>query len=377
MNLRVGIEVVPSQANVRDQRGAPDTVPTERRVVAGHVQGIPTGENRTEAGGWQGWGATAQLLLSAPASEQVVLVREVVVPPDVPLAEVLVARCLVRVVPRQAIVQRIRVCVLELPGDRVEPRLRDGLVGEWRPRIGDVPCSCERIVDRVRDLVEVAPPHCRGRNGSHESRCLADVRQLQVAEEEGPVPLDRAADGEAVLLATELCLLPRREVRFGIHGLVAHEVEARAMDLVRAGLDRQRHDPRGRLAVFSRETIRDHLELRHGVNRRLHRLLLSALRGDGLVVVVHTVDHEVDFRTALAADGNALSTRHDRAGRNHRQLQVVASVEGKVYDLAVLDHRAGRTLGRLQQRCRGLDFDDLRDRANLERDIQLAHVTDR
>ena len=299
------------------------------------------------------------------------------VPPDIPLAEILVIGCLVGVIPRQAIVLRVRVSVLEHPSDRIEPRLRNSLIGEWRPRIGDFPSGREWIVNRVRDLIEVTLPHPRGRNGPHERRCLADVCHFQVTEEEGLVALDRTADGEAVLLASELRLLARREVRLGIHGLVAHEVEARAMNLVRAGLDRQRHDPRGRLAVLGGETVRDDLELRHGVNRRLHRLLLSALRGDRLVVVVHAVDHEVDFRAALAADGDALPARHDRAGRNHGQLQVIAPIERKVHDLAVFDHGAGRALGSLQQRGRSLDFDDFRDRADLERDVQLAHVADR
>ena len=378
MDFGIRVEIVPAEPEIRDQRRRPDPVPAEGRVVAGHVQRIAAREKGAEIRrSRKRWRASAKLLLSAPAREQVVLVAQVVVPADVPLAEILVARRLKRVVSYQVVVQRVGIEVLGGPRDRIEPRRWNDLVRERLPSVRDGPVRIERIVDRVRDLRKIALAHQRRRNRSHEGRRLADIGQLEVAEEERLVPLDGPAHGETVLLAAELRLLAGREVGLGVHALVAHEVETRAVDIVRAGLDGQRNDPGRRLPVFRGEAVRDHLELGYGVDRRLDRFLLRALRGDRLVVVVHAVDHEVDLGPALAADRNALPARHDRAGGNHRQLQIVPPVERKVDDLAVLDHGAGRTLRGLQERRGCLDLDDFRHRADFERDVQLANVADR
>ena len=148
------------------------------------------------------------------------------------------------------------------------------------------------------------------------------------------------------------------------------------MDFVRSRLDGQRNDSRGGLAVLRRKSVGDDLELRHGVDGWLDGFLLGTLRSDRLVVVINAVDHEVDLRAALAANRDSLAARDNRAGRDHRKLQVVATVQRKVDDLTVLDHRARRALGGLQQGRGSLDLDHLGDRTDLERDIELAHVTD-
>ena len=376
VDFGVGIEIVPAETDVGDQRRAPDAVPAEHRIVAGHVERVAAREERAVLGRRQSGSAAAELLLAAPAREQIVFVRQVVVPADIPFAEVLVAGRLKRVVPGQTVVLGIGVEVFGDRRDRIEPRRRDRLIGKGFPRIGNGALGGERIVDRVGKLGKVALPHERRRNRPHERRRLADVGQLHVAEQERLVPLDRTADGEAVLLAAELRLLAGGEVGLGVHRFIAHEEEARAVKVVGARLDGQRDDARRRLAVFGGKAVGDDLELGHRVHRRLDGFFLRALRGDGLVVVVHAVDHEVDFGAALAADRNALAAGDDGARRDHGKLQVVAAVERQVHDLTVFDHRAGRTLGGLQQRRGRLDFDDLGHRADLEGDVQLADVAD-
>ena len=72
-----------------------------------------------------------------------------------------------------------------------------------------------------------------------------------------------------------------------------------------------------------------------------------------------------------------MATRDNCACRDHRELQVVATVQRKVDDLTVLNHRASRTLGSLQQWRRRLNLNDLGDRTDLKRDVEFANVADR
>ena len=70
VNLGVGVKVVPAEPDVGDKRGAPDAVPSEGGVVAGHIKGVATRNERAEIGcGRQAGPVPAILLLRAPAEK--------------------------------------------------------------------------------------------------------------------------------------------------------------------------------------------------------------------------------------------------------------------------------------------------------------------
>ena len=70
VNLGVGVEVVPTEPDVGDQRRTPNAVPSEGGVVAGHIERVAARHECAEIGcRRQSWPVPAVLLLRAPASE--------------------------------------------------------------------------------------------------------------------------------------------------------------------------------------------------------------------------------------------------------------------------------------------------------------------
>ena len=162
-----------------------------------------------------------------------------------------------------------------------------------------------------------------------------------------------------------------------VEHFVAHEIETRSVEVVGARFDRQRDDAGGGATVLGGKAVRDHLELRNGVNIGLDDFLLAALGRDRLVVIVHAVHQEADLRTALAADRDTLTARGRDAGRDQGELKIVPPVQREINDLPVLDYRASRRFGGLQQRSGRLDLDDFGHSTDLERDVELARISDR
>ena len=108
--------------------------------------------------------------------------------------------------------------------------------------------------------------------GGHDERVRlpeAFPDALVGGEEERPIPEDRAAGGEAELVAVEVGL---RQIVLGclptpgVQLFVPMELEERSVKRVRAGLGRGVHDRSGMPAVLRAERVRQHLELADGLH---------------------------------------------------------------------------------------------------------------
>ena len=161
--------------------------------------------------------------------------------------------------------------------------------------------SGRRVVNDTRQLGKVAPPHgqARHRRESRHSLCLAAA--LVVAEEERLVLEHRAAEGAAELILREIGLGTVRAVVeevVRVEGIVAVELEAAAVQLVRTGLDLQVDYATQRAAEFRGIGGGLELELVQGIDARKDH--------DGLepgLVVVDAIEHVVVVARALTVGG--------------------------------------------------------------------------
>ena len=186
------------------------------------------------------------------------------------------------------------------------------------------------IEDHHRQFAEIAAAHLRRRN-----RDEAIVRRHAVpvaivgAEEEDAVPLDGSAEGEAELVLV-LLRARRREESAGVENRVAEVLVRRAVELVRAGLDRV--VLRALPVELDRLAAGLHLELLDRIDRdrELQRAALALPHGIG---DRQTFDVDI-LRKALAAVDEAeraafLHARHEvdegggiaRIAVAHRQRQ--------------------------------------------------------
>ena len=95
-----------------------------------------------------------------------------------------------------------------------------------------------RIVDPVRDRPEVAGLHGRRGDDAVEDQALLLTHAFVAGEEERAAPEDRPAERPAELMALQLLGLAREEVA-RIKGIVAQELERRAVELIGARLRRR------------------------------------------------------------------------------------------------------------------------------------------
>ena len=105
---------------------------------------------------------------------------------------------------------------------------------------------------------------------------LPDSADFKVAEEEGLVVNDRAANRATKLISSEGWFggTSRSEIVFGIQRGIANEFIANAMKLIGARLDRSSDDPGRGASVLRRVSVGNNLEFLNGVNRRLDNVFL-------------------------------------------------------------------------------------------------------
>ena len=157
------------------------------------------------------------------------------------------------------------------------------------------------------------------------------------------------------------------------------------MELVRARL-RGGVDLRNRAAVLGVEEPGFDLEFLQRVHRRQQHVAVEVQIGvldpvERVVVVVHPLPADVE-REAVALAAHALPALARRrtvgggAGREGRELQVVASVERQLDDRAVLDDRPdGRALGLQHRRAPG-HFHDVGELADVQGDRDAVGAPD-
>jgi hypothetical protein len=191
-----------------------------------------------------------------------------------------------------------------------------------------------------------------------------DVRQILPlavvsAEEEGAIFDDGAAEAEAELVdllrrslvavepspAVEVRALLSLDVRrVGVQRLVAEILEDAAVEIVRARLRDDVDDRAARAPELRRKAVLVDLKLFHRLFRELvgraHARASERLTEEG-VVVVRAVNLQAVQSSLLAADGEVALPRrvaHD-AGRERGEVQIVATADGQIFDVALVDRR--------------------------------------
>ena len=171
--------------------------------------------------------------------------------------------------------------------------------------------------------------------------------------------------------------------------VVAEELVDAAANGVGARLDRRVDDGAGAAAVLGRVGVGLNLEFLQRLDRRLHQLHVLAAEGVRVGDVVHAVEQEhvvegavaVDVEHALEVDAGQPRSAGQHAGREQRELVVVAAVQRQFDDLLLVDDRARATRSSVSSSgvaattstasvsCAGLQRDvDARDLCDLQRD---------
>ena len=197
-----------------------------------------------------------------------------------------------------------------------------------------------------------------------EGQTLDLAQRLEVAEEEGPVLANGAADRKPKLVAA--VFRPARGVSISrIQFVVAQEFVHRSVNLVRSRLDEEINRGTGRLAEGRVVDVGLHLEFLDRVRRRR-----DGKAAKGQVAGVHAVNQRVvagGARTvggvARLAEGRAERLRSKsavvggRAGDEDSERTEPAQVQRQLHNLALPDHGAhARGTGR-DQRPRSVYLD--------------------
>ncbi len=248
-------------------------------------------------------------------------------------------------------------------GDR--PPLRVAQVAEVAAQLRFVR---HRVGRRVRRLLPIAFIR------EHEERLVRAVVEAG--------DLHRAVDLEAVLIELVIRLrlvVHLQEVLGRIERLAAQELVDRAVQIVRAGLQRHVDDAAGGAAVLRVVAVGDDLELLDRVDRRhvgdvvaaLNRVVRRAVEQVLVVAVRAAVDRPVGDRAVVE---RPLIDRRSVVGdarRQVRQHERIARVERQLRHAHVVDDHAAIGLGRFDR------FADDRHRLADRSDLHLDRQRDR
>ena len=247
-------------------------------------------------------------------------------------------------------------------------------VDRARQRVADLDRQDALALRRVGNV----PEH-------HVLSCLPEA--FEIGEEERAVPDDRSAKREPVLIALERRLLasggleePGR-VQLG----VAVELPCRSAEPVGAALVGRIDRRAGAAPVFGAHVVGDHLELGHGVGRRLHHLVREALVRRAVGVVVDAVEQEIVEGRAQAVDverplarrrAAGVERRRPDAGAQQHQARVLAPVEGQLDDLLGRHDLAALARVGLEARGSAGHFDGLGELAGRQRQVNALPRAD-
>ena len=366
--LQEGIEVddrrYVAEADVVQQRGRQVVGHAEDDVLAARAEG-----GLAERGVRVGIGLT--LVVEAVAAEDPRLVVQRLVDPHGDLIAVELSHRR----PRERAGRRVGIGDERGEGERLrrQPVGGDDVARERLAR--------DRVVDDPRRGAVVATPHGGARHRVVEHQALPLAHALVAGEEERAAAHDRAAQRRAELLALQLLGLAREEVA-RIEGVVAHEVEEGAVELVGAGLGGG-VERAARLAELGGVGALLHLELLERVDRRLDQRAALVMVGD-----VGAIEHERGLAAADAADRGArdvvgadaeqvaAARQQDRARRQARQLVEAAPVQRQVHDLGVGDDVTERARLAVEERCAARDDGALGQGAERELDVGAGRLPD-
>ncbi len=316
------------------------------------------------------------------AGEQRVVVVEAVIDPEVGGAAVLGAVARAGEIIRQPRRRRRRVKGDVIQRDRVEPARRDEVAGERGARGGG------RIVNRHRELGEVAGAHLHRRHGRHEGEALRQLEALVVAEEERLVLLQRTADAAAELILIERRLRPGgREEVAGVEPIVPVELETRSVEVVRPGLGDDVDDATRGAADFGGVHVGLDFHLRDRVDRRLDDhgadvalVVVDAVQQLVVLVVHRAVDRDRRRLAAIVGAGAAGErVRHAfvRARHELHQPHEVAPVHRQILHGLLGDQRTERRRIGLHERRLGGDRDVFRNGADLQLHVESRAIARR
>ena len=169
---------------------------------------------------------------------------------------------------------------------------------------------------------------------------------------------------------------------FALSACVAVELEGRSAQVVGAGLgDDVDHGAAG-AAVLGGERVRVDLEFLHRVLAELVRGTSGAGAADGLaeerVVVVRPVDDQAVERAALTGEADIAGADVARdAGREQREVDEVAAIDGQVLHRRFGDRRADLRAAGLEDRRAARDVDGFGDARDGHLDPQRDGLPDR
>jgi hypothetical protein len=333
----------------------------QRDVLGAGLEGLVAGE---AAGGAEIGQSGRQVLvglLGAEPGEDPIAVAEVVVDAHVALVVVQRLHRVGQVVAAEPVGEgRVGQQVEQRPADRVDAIGGNGVVRERITHAQPgrrVDARGRRVVDDRRRrpgerLGEDALVHQRGRHREHRSQALVDVVALEAGEEERAIALEAAAERKAIRVLVPRTLLGAVEEVAGIEGVVAEELEGRAVEVVLAGLAADQHRRAAAAAVLGLVVVRQHLELADRVDVGQD----ADAAGGELVVVDTVVEPVVGVLThPLGRYGHAAAVGHlaaralgqeaagatgDGARAEQRQLDEVAAVQRQLGHLLGVDQLA-------------------------------------
>ena len=188
---------------------------------------------------------------------------------------------------------------------------------------------------------------------------------LEAADEVHPVLEHRARQDAAILFLLER--RPRtRQVILGIELAGTKVVIAAAVKVVGPALRHRADDAAQGVTELGGELARDHLELLDDIDRQAGLRRVAPF--DHLVR--HAIDDVLDVPAELAVHGEVAALRRlIDAGREERQVEIVAAVERHRLDLLLIDGQAQLRLLGFDHRRLALDRDALLERRHLQREV--------
>ena len=231
-----------------------------------------------------------------------------------------------------------------------------------------IPTVCERFEERDSCLRRGVGRRVRGQVQEHDVR-LRVALTVVVEEEKIAIRPDRPAERAAelvVVVGRFRSVVQHVDGVVRVERLVAVELEGRSVQVVGAGLgDDVDHGATG-AAILGGERVRVDLEFFYRVLAELIRGTSGAGAADGLaeerVVVVRSVDDQAVERAALTGEADVAGANIARdTGREQREVDEVAAVDGQVLHRRFGDRRADLRAAGLEDRRAARDVDGFCD----------------
>ena len=379
---RVVIAARVAEADVADQVRRGDPREPERqplRAVVVRAEGVI---ERPFAQAEQGRGAERQRIDEAVAAEERELAADLMIEADVELV-------LPGIGDRRGRIDR-RARHVRIGNQRDDGRAdRIPAIARDHPLTLGVPAELGTPGRKRVDHRRAEQPQFLGRRRylPHARHAFEVAQAFVISEPERSVLDQRSADRGAELVALPLRLRGAERVReeiVRVQRIVAEELVDAAANRIGAGFDDGVDDRSRAAAELGRVSVRLNLEFLQRLDRRLHELHVLAAERVRVGDVIDAVEQEdiveravaVHVEHALEVHARQPRGAREHAGREQRQLVVVAAIERQLDDLLLIDDRSARRRDGVEQRRGADDLDRFGELTRLQRDVDPRHLRD-